>query len=263
MTTNGINGFGPQQIGLTGNPEADAMRYAQAKGISLDEAKAELKSQFGDPQPLAPNSIFANPSQLMQMQIQNIPQGSSLFNNPAPQTGQQPPAPQTPEQMLCAKYGIPPEVAAQGDDAIRNFAEENNISLPAKNASSTSARTTASVTNTTSNSSTVTASNTASTSKTDAESNQVSGNSKMSRKEANAWIKNYRKEHNCSKKEAKEAFKNTFGYEVPKRDLSWIGLAGVGAFIATLATVFLTGKGSSSAALNAQKSKDYWASQGF
>lgn len=260
MTTNGINGFGPQQIGLTGNPEADAMRYAQAKGISLDEAKAELKSQFGDPQPLAPNSIFANPSQLMQMQIQNIPQGSSLFSNPTPQTGQQPPAPQTPEQMLCAKYGIPTEVAAQGDDAIRKFAEENNISLPAKNASSSSV---SRKQNTTSNSSSVTASTTVSTSKTDAESNQVSGNSKMSRKEANAWIKNYRKEHNCSKKEAKEAFKNTFGYEVPKRDLSWIGLAGVGAFIATLATVFLTGKGSSSAALNAQKSKDYWASQEF
>lgn len=217
MTTNGIGGFGMQQMGLSGNPEADAMRYAQAKGISLDEAKAELKSQFGDPQPPAPNSVFANQSQLMQMQIQNMPQGSSLFNYPAPQTGLQPPAPQTPEQMLCAQYGIPPEVAAQGDDAIRKFAEENNISLPAKNASSTSVSTRASGTNTTSNSSTVTTSTTASASKTDDESDEVSSDGKMSRKEANEWIKNYKKEHNCSKKEAKEAFKNTFGYEVPKR----------------------------------------------
>lgn len=246
MSTNGINGFGSQQIGLTGNPEADAMKYAQQKGISLEEAKNELRSKFGDPHPPVPNSVFANSSPLMQMQIQNMPQGSSLFNYPAPQMGQQPPTPQTPEQMLCAQYGIPPEVAAQGDDAIRKFAEENNISLPAKNASSTSASTTASVTNTNSNSSTVTASTTDSASKTTAESDQVSGNNKMSRKEANAWIKNYRKEHNCSKKEAKEAFKNTFGYEVPKRDQSWIGLAGIGAFIATVATAVITGKGSGS-----------------
>lgn len=150
MTTNGIGGFGMQQMGLSGNPEADAMRYAQAKGISLDEAKAELKSQFGDPQPPAPNSIFANQSQLMQMQIQNMPQGSSLFNYPAPQTGLQPPAPQTPEQMLGAKYGIPPEIVAQGDDAIRKYAQDHNISLPSKNNTTTSTTSTSTTATTTS-----------------------------------------------------------------------------------------------------------------
>ena len=40
MSTNNIGGT---QFGLTGNPEADAMRYAQARGISLDEAKNQLK----------------------------------------------------------------------------------------------------------------------------------------------------------------------------------------------------------------------------
>lgn len=134
MSTNNIGGA---QFGLTGNPEADAMRYAQANGISLEEAKNQLKSQFGDPQQPAPNSIFGAPSPIMQMQLQNMPQGASLFNFPMPQSGQQQmiPMPQTPEQMLGAQYGIPPEIVAQGDDAIRKYAQDNNISLPAKNTS--------------------------------------------------------------------------------------------------------------------------------
>lgn len=129
MSTNNIGGT---QFGLTGNPEADAMRYAQARGISLDEAKNQLKSQFGDPQQPAQNSIFQAPSPLIQMQMQNMPQGASLFNFPMPQAG---PMPQTPEQMLGAQYGIPPEIVAQGDNAIRKYAQDNNISLPAKNTS--------------------------------------------------------------------------------------------------------------------------------
>ena len=136
MSTNNISGA---QFGLTGNPEADAMRYAQANGISLEEAKNKLKSRFGDPQQPAPNSIFGAPSPLIQIQIQNMPQGASLFNFPMPQSGQQEmiPMPQTPEQMLGAQYGIPPEIVAQGDDAIRKYAQDNNISLPAKNTSGT------------------------------------------------------------------------------------------------------------------------------
>lgn len=136
MSTNNIGGA---QFGLTGNPEADAMRYAQANGISLEEAKNQLKSQFGDPQQPAPNSIFGAPSPIIQMQLQNMPQGASLFNFPMPQSGQLQliPLPQTPEQMFGAQYGIPPEIVAQGDDAIRKYAQDNNISLPAKNTSGT------------------------------------------------------------------------------------------------------------------------------
>ena len=148
MSTNSIGGA---QFGLTGNPEADAMRYAQANGISLEEAKNQLKSQFGDPQQPAPNSIFGAPSPIMQMQLQNMPQGASLFNFPMPQSGQQQmiPMPQTPEQMLGAQYGIPPEIVAQGDDAIRKYAQDNNISLPAKNTSGTTNTNTNTNTNTT------------------------------------------------------------------------------------------------------------------
>ena len=147
MSTNSIGGA---QFGLTGNPEADAMRYAQANGISLEEAKNQLKSQFGDPQQPAPNSIFGAPSPIMQMQLQNMPQGASLFNFPMPQSGQQQmiPMPQTPEQMLGAQYGIPPEIVAQGDDAIRKYAQDNNISLPAKNTSGTTNTNTNTNTNT-------------------------------------------------------------------------------------------------------------------
>lgn len=236
MSTNDIGGLRPLAPGLTGNPEADAMRYAQAKGISLDEAKAELKSKFGDPKPPVQNSVFANQSQLMQMQLQNMPQVSSLFNFLVPQTTQQPPAPQTPEQMLCAKYGIPPEITAQGDDAIRKYAQDNNISLPAKENSTTSAST-----RTTDTTSTTTA-----TTNNTEESDSSSTENKMSRKEAKAWVKAYRKEHNCSKKEAKAAFEKEFGYEYPKANTKWIGFTGLGVFAAAIASLAIFGGGSSS-----------------
>lgn len=56
-----INGFGGgcnQQIGQ--NPDEYAKTYAEQNGLSLDEAKAELKSKYGDPQqPNETNGIFS------------------------------------------------------------------------------------------------------------------------------------------------------------------------------------------------------------
>ncbi len=34
----------------TGNPDQDAQNYAKQKGISVNQAKEELKAQYGDPQ---------------------------------------------------------------------------------------------------------------------------------------------------------------------------------------------------------------------
>lgn len=237
-----INPNMPQ--GLTGNPEADAMRYAQANGISLEEAKNQLRSQFGDPQPQGAQgpSLFMPQSQLLQMQAANMPQGSSLFNfNVAQSVQPQPPAPQTPEQMLGLQYGIPPEVVAQGDEAIRKFAQDNSISLPPKDgntASSTSteiqtenAASTSKTSNTAANTVISPTANTVSTSETQNDEDAAE-NGKMSRKEAKAWVKAYRESHNCSKKEAKAAFEKEFGYEYPKNKTFSLGNITVGVIAA-------------------------------
>lgn len=46
--TRGVEG--PQKEGDMRDPNREAEKYAMDKGISLEEAKAELKSKYGDPQ---------------------------------------------------------------------------------------------------------------------------------------------------------------------------------------------------------------------
>ena len=174
----GISNYNFNNWAPTGNPEADAMRYAQSKGISLDEAKAELRSKFGDPQPPVQQTGYTETGTI---DFNYKPQTAAVIQNVPP------------EQMALLQKGIPAEVIVQGDDAIRKFAQENNITLPAKNETAGG---------TTVQTSTV---------------NDTEETGKMSRKEAKAWMKAYSQEHKCSKKEAKQAFIDTFGYEVPKR----------------------------------------------
>ena len=38
-----------QNTGMRGNPDVDAQKYADRNGISLEEAKEELKAQYGEP----------------------------------------------------------------------------------------------------------------------------------------------------------------------------------------------------------------------
>lgn len=60
--TRGINeniGFRP-----TGNPEADAQTYAKAHGISVDEAKAQLRAKFGNPQQQLMPQMFGSNNQV-------------------------------------------------------------------------------------------------------------------------------------------------------------------------------------------------------
>lgn len=159
---------GPQMSGGMPpmDPNAYAQRYATENGISLDEAKSQLKAKYGDPQ--KPNSAFAT-------EPQNIPQGAigpvftyrvtggSFTYNPADlenatqmqlagfvkygmhETGlsekefaqmvglpdKEQPDENTAKQKL-KELGIPDDVIAKGDKAIRRYAEENGITLPPK-----------------------------------------------------------------------------------------------------------------------------------
>ncbi|MBQ8887028.1 MAG: hypothetical protein IJY61_04935 [Candidatus Gastranaerophilales bacterium] len=47
---NSINSFGGQTQQVRQNPDEYAKVYAEQNGISVEEAKAELKSKYGDPQ---------------------------------------------------------------------------------------------------------------------------------------------------------------------------------------------------------------------
>jgi hypothetical protein len=112
------------------NPDTFAQQYATEKGISLEEAKQQLKAKFGDPQ--KPNSTF-------------VPNGSGVtfaqantawFNNFNVQNNQSFAYTRNKDDdaklEMLLQYGIPADVIIQGDDAIRKYAQDHNIDLPAK-----------------------------------------------------------------------------------------------------------------------------------
>ena len=47
---NSVNGFGGQTQQVRQNPDDYAKVYAEQNGLSVEEAKAELKAKYGDPQ---------------------------------------------------------------------------------------------------------------------------------------------------------------------------------------------------------------------
>ena len=154
--------FDGPQFGGPMDPNAHAQVYAKENGISLDEAKAQLRAKLGDPQ--KPNSTFAP-------EPQNIPRGVSgpIFTyrggtnysyNPADfsmQTPQDleklvrneakrigiseqefalelglPPREREDKTEMLKSLGIPQEIIDKGDDAIRKYADDHGIDLPAK-----------------------------------------------------------------------------------------------------------------------------------
>ncbi len=148
------------------DPNAYAQRYATENGISLNEAKNQLRAKFGDP--AKPNSTFAP-------EPNNMPKGAigPVFNyqvdggaftyNPADLEGATPmqlagfvrygmqetglsekefaqmiglPNKEQPDDNLAKQklkeLGIPDSVIQKGDKAIRKYAEQNGIELPPK-----------------------------------------------------------------------------------------------------------------------------------
>ena len=106
------------------DPEAYAQQYANQHGISIEQAREELKAQFGDPQQQGGVSSATGASG-------SNAASTALSTGDVDGTGRQPSIP--PEAMqLHQIYGIPLEVIQEGDNAIQQYAKENNITLPQK-----------------------------------------------------------------------------------------------------------------------------------
>ncbi len=106
------------------DPEAYAQQYAKEHGISVEQAREELKAQFGDPQQQGGVASATGISG-------STATSTALSTGDVDGTGRQPSIP--PEAMMLHQvYGIPLEVIQEGDNAIQQYAKENNIQLPEK-----------------------------------------------------------------------------------------------------------------------------------
>ena len=154
---------GPQLGGPHMDPNAQAQVYAKENGISLNEAKAQLRAKFGAPQ--KPNSTFAPEPQNIPSGVSGPifayrPDGTNYSYNPADfsmQTPQDleklvkneakrigiseqdfalelglPPREKEDKTEMLKSLGIPQEIIDNGDDAIRKYADDHGIDLPAK-----------------------------------------------------------------------------------------------------------------------------------
>ena len=157
------------------NPDDFAIQYAKANGIeysSMEELRNIMRNKFGDPQaPQGAASMppvfitgYNGPVDLSSVSIMN---GMMPMQPPMPMPMQLPAMAQAmgmpPMQMMQVNFpaapfpsgneippevkdlldkGIPHHVIAQGDDAVRKFAEENNISISAKKSSKSSSNST-------------------------------------------------------------------------------------------------------------------------
>lgn len=137
------------------DPQEVLNQFAKQKNLSEEDAKAKLESMYGAPQPpmqgphtqnqeqnsfsiFAPNSMNQpgfNQHQFPQFNDSNNfqrPNNNEYISNHGNlnPNGQN----QIPEKELYALIdaGIPLSVIQQGDNAIKTYAEENNIDIPAK-----------------------------------------------------------------------------------------------------------------------------------
>ena len=72
---NSVSGFGGQTQQVRQNPDEYATVYAEQNGLSVEEAKAELKSKYGDPQEqngMSSIGSFGNYNNYSVEDIQNI-----------------------------------------------------------------------------------------------------------------------------------------------------------------------------------------------
>jgi hypothetical protein len=108
------------------DPDAYAQQYATENGISLEEAKQRLKAKFGDPQ--KPNSTFVpNGSNI------TFEQAHGLWFNRTNRSNIDTTKPSDQiTEMLRNKYGIPEYVIKDGNKAIKQYAIDNVIDLPAR-----------------------------------------------------------------------------------------------------------------------------------
>ena len=191
-----INGLPTQGV----DPNAYAQKYADEHGITLEEAKAELKAKYGDPQ---------QPEMSMQEGLLKFSGDDANFDiNPYQAVTQDPAKLEKFILEGAKKAGCTPEEFAEMLGIEPNA--ENNASerLTKKDKKEWIKQ-------------------------YQAEHNCTKKEAKeafdkefkydvMPHKEAKEWIKNYMEQTGCSKKEARTAFKEEFGYNVPDSTLSEI-----------------------------------------
>ncbi len=179
----GPGGMPPQGI----DPDTFATQYAQQNGISVEEAKQQLKARFGDPAQRGMSMDESIPG------LQFSGEGATLEFNPY---GGIPQDPAKLEQFV-------EKGARQAGCTPQEFAKM--MGIPDRQVPKSQG---VKSTLTTTNISTSSAYGTEETADDDV---------RLSSKDKKEWIKNYRAEHNCSKKEAKEAFKQEYEYDVMSR----------------------------------------------
>ncbi len=148
---NEVSGNRPPQM----DPDAYAIQYAKENGISLEDAKAQLRSKFGDPNPpsvfMANGFQFSGTGKEAEINPWGVPTDdpeklAAFVKNGAKKTGMDekefaamsglPPREEKDAEDAkldeLQKLGIPKEVIKKGDDAIRKYAHDHNINLPPK-----------------------------------------------------------------------------------------------------------------------------------
>ena len=134
MQFDGIQGFGGGGPVPGMDPNAYAQRYADENGITLEEAKAQLRAKHGDPQ--QPNQASKDPMSMNGSAWGAVPgfgglgglrQSPSLAGMNGMET---PRGDDSSKKQELLNRGIPQYIIDKGDDAIRKFAEENGINLP-------------------------------------------------------------------------------------------------------------------------------------
>lgn len=107
-----IGGFNSNVPNPGMDPDSYAKQYATQHGISLEQAKAELKEKYGDPgqaQVAQKENIFSNTQKVQ-------PIGENMAGKGF-------------DSELLA-LGIPQNIINQGKNAVEEYADKNNITLP-------------------------------------------------------------------------------------------------------------------------------------
>lgn len=123
------------------SPDAYAQKVATENGISLEEAKNELKARYGEPK--KPGMTENGSVDVTYNRSTSTDSTTSLTNSLASTLASLDSTDDTtttqssdydsldPKQKeLVDYYNIPIDIVKQGDDAIRLYAEENDITLP-------------------------------------------------------------------------------------------------------------------------------------
>ncbi len=207
---NGVPGMPPGGM----DPETTARLYAQQNGISIEEARNQLRAKYGDPKPPQGMSMDENIPGL-----QFSGEGSNFELNPYTAVPQDPQKLEEfikkgaqkagcTEREFAQMMGIPDREPKDKTPTADGGTLKEVVVIGDKNKFKPN---TALALNTT-------------VTPQGINGDEGSADIRMSSKDRKAWIKDYQATHNCSKKEAKQAFKEQFEYDVMshKDAIAWV-----------------------------------------